>query len=73
VTDEEHSDMAPKTKNSDRHTWHLVLADGSEPDVHGIEPRVVDGCLVINNERDLDVLFYAAGTWRTCELKAITK
>jgi hypothetical protein len=57
--------MAPK--NSDRHMWHVVLADGLEPIVYGIEPRVVDGCLIINNERDLDVLFYAAGTWRSCE------
>jgi hypothetical protein len=58
--------MAPK--NSDRHRWRIVLADGSEGLVHGIEPRVVDGCLILNNERDLDVVFYAAGTWTYCEL-----
>jgi len=61
--------MAPK--NSDRHRWRIVLAaaDASDEFVHGIEPRVVDGCLIINNERDLDVVFYAAGTWRFCEYK----
>jgi hypothetical protein len=58
--------MAPK--NSDRHRWRIVLADGSEEFVHGIEPRVADGCLIINNER-LDVVFYAAGTWKFCEYK----
>lgn len=59
-------------KNSHLHSWHVILKDGTEEDKKGIEFRVGEaGALVINNERDLDVIAYAPGTWTRVELERL--
>jgi|KBSMisStaDraftv2_1062788.scaffolds.fasta_scaffold00662_12 hypothetical protein len=56
-------------KSGSLHSYHLVLADGSERDVKGHDINAHDGALIVlNNERGA-VVMYAAGQWRMAELE----
>ena len=53
---------------ADKHSFHLVLADGSERDVTGDDFEVQSsGALVITGHAGAIVVAYAPDAWHLCE------
>jgi len=55
-------------KSGSTHSYHVVLANGTERDVKATDANVHDGALMLLNN-DGPVVMYAAGTWSLCELE----
>lgn len=50
-------------------SFHIVLRDGTERDVKGLDAKVQDGALVIRGANKQDTVLYAEGVWSMCEVE----
>lgn len=53
----------------DKHSFHVVLADGTERDIKGDDLSVDAGCLLVRNHEGHAAVIYAPGTWKAAELE----